>query len=358
MILEKYEPSSLKEFLGNKAQLKMILDWLSKWEKGEALLIYGPCGVGKSLSIKLIAKELSLELVESYASDNRSSAAIKDSLLKAVKQKSMFYKGKILLIDDAEVLEVKPIMELIQKSEYPVIIIAGSYSKKLRLLHNFCTLVRFEKLGKEEIEDYLKKISLLEKLQVDFRFIRKIASQCNGDVRAALIDLESLNSEQNRDYEENIFNVIRTIFKTKSIASAREAAERTSDDVVAWLEENIANEYRNIEEIAKAYEYLAKADLFTARITRRQSWSLQKYSSLAIIGVAMSKKRVYLNSSYSTPLRLHNDKKTLEKIGAALRISKRRARDYVFLIKMLIKKNPSIAEKFDFDEDDLQFMAL
>lgn len=357
MLLEKYEPSSLKEFLGNKAQLKMILDWLSKWEKGGALLIYGPCGVGKSLSIKLLAKQLSLELVESYASDNRSSQAIKDSLLKAAKQKSMFYKGKVLVIDDAETLVVKPIIELIQKSEYPVIIIAGSYNKKLRLLHNFCTLVRFEKVNKDEVEDYLKKISFSEKLQADFRTIRRIASQCNGDVRAALLDLEALSADL-RDYEENIFNVIRTIFKTKSIASAREAAERTSDDVVAWLEENIANEYRGIEEIAKAYEYLAKADLFTARIAKRQSWNLQKYSSLAVIGVAMSKKRVYLNSSYSTPLRLHNDERTLEKIGAALRVSKKKARDYVFLVKTLIKKDPAMAEKFDFDEEDIQFMAM
>ncbi len=358
MLLEKYAPKTTKEFLGNRKQLSGIYKWLKNWEKSRALLLHGPHGVGKSLSIKLVAKELQLEIVESYASDNRGAALIKETLLQAAKQRSMFYKGKIFVIDDAEALSnAKPIAGLIEKSEFPVIVIADdAYSRNLRLLHNYCSLIKFDKIDKEIIEDFLKKIAVKENISIDTRAIRRIASMCNGDLRAALLDLQSLNTEHARDFEENIFQVMRIIFKTRSIRRAKEAAESSSDDVVAWLEENIANEYRDTEEIAAAYDYLSKADLFRARIIKRQSWSLEKFSSvLAVGGVAMSKKRLYLNSRYSPPRFYYNDEKTLEKIAATLKISKRKARFYVNLINVLMKKDQKIAEKFSFDEEDLMF---
>ena len=52
MLLEKCEPKTITDMIGNVAQSKEIKKWIQAWKKGSALLLYGPTGCGKSLSVK------------------------------------------------------------------------------------------------------------------------------------------------------------------------------------------------------------------------------------------------------------------------------------------------------------------
>ena len=54
---EKYKPTTLKDFVGQKEAIKKIKQWLDN--QGERLftIIHGPSGVGKSLLSRLILKE-------------------------------------------------------------------------------------------------------------------------------------------------------------------------------------------------------------------------------------------------------------------------------------------------------------
>ncbi|MBI4018372.1 MAG: hypothetical protein HY368_02080, partial [Candidatus Aenigmarchaeota archaeon] len=125
--------------------------------------------------------------------------------------------------------------------------------------------------------------------------------------------------------------------------------------VIPWLEENIPAEYKSAEEVALAFDYLSKSDLFAARITKRQSWSLQKFSfDLALFGVALAKKRSYAGFvKYQPPRRFYSNNEATEKIAAALGVSKRKAREYTRLVSVLIQKDAGLAGKFSFDESDL-----
>ncbi|MBI2578245.1 MAG: AAA family ATPase [Candidatus Aenigmarchaeota archaeon] len=358
MLLRKYEPMSLKDFAGNRQQAAGILRWVKNWKKGKGLLLYGPPGVGKSLSVKLIAKELGCELVESYASDIRSASAIKETLLKAAKQRSIFYKKKLFVIDDAEALDsAAAIKGLVQESEFPVIVIAtDAYEQKLRALRECCVLVKYERIAADDVEYFLRKVAVLEKMDMEMKAIRRIAVNCNGDLRAAIIDLFS--GESRRDFEENIFAVMRTIFKTKSISAVSEAMRSAGESVIPWLQENIANEYRSEDEIAAAYDYLSKSDLFSARIIKRQSWSLQKFAyDLAAFGVSLSKKKAYAGfTRYQPPRRFYAGKgnDALEKIASALGTSRKKARSYIPLVSALLRKNAALAEKFSLEEGEAE----
>ena len=91
--------------------------------------------------------------------------------------------------------------------------------------------------------------------------------------------------------------------RPKSARLSIDGVDKRPDEIIWWIEENIINEYEKPEEIAKAYEMLAKSDLFFVRIRKRQNWKLMKYGiDLMTAGVAVSKNEMYRKfSKYQYP---------------------------------------------------------
>ena len=98
MLLDKYEPKVAKQILGNQKQASEIARWLGSWKKGQALIVYGPTGSGKSLSIKIVAKQLGFEIMESHAGEERGKSDIEE-IISVSKQQGIFSRKKIILID-------------------------------------------------------------------------------------------------------------------------------------------------------------------------------------------------------------------------------------------------------------------
>ena len=362
MLLEKYEPKSSKEILGNKEQINEIRNWLGNWRKGRALFVYGPTGSGKSLAIRLLAKELGYEILESSASDRSIS-----SILKASEQRSLFFKRKLILVDEIDLLESsKGIMELIIKSNSPVIFIAiNPYKRNLVLLRKYCRLVKFDKLRYDTIARFLREICEKEKIDYDEKALFQIARMSNGDVRAALLDLEvlkpninldSINKIGYRERKENIFNTLKLIFSSRKLNDARIAiknCELSPDELFLWLEKNVV-EYQSVEDIALAYDCLSRADIFRSRIIKRQAWTLQKYFlDLSISGFVLNKGSVF-NYRYPKIMRKSNMSSVAEKISKKLHLSTNEVD--MHLIKLLIEKNPDLLQKFGLNEEEKEII--
>ena len=99
----------------------------------------------------------------------------------------------------------------------------------------------------------------------------------SGDLRSALNDLyilssvkkeikyEDLESLGYREREQNIFDSLKIMFKTKNVKTASEAFDNVNknpEEIMMWIEQNIANEYEKNHEVKKALENISKADLF------------------------------------------------------------------------------------------------
>jgi len=78
---QKHKPQTLDEIVGNKKAKQQFYDWVKSWDCGipkkRAVLLCGSPGVGKTVTVETIAKELNMELVEKNASDYRTADAIK-----------------------------------------------------------------------------------------------------------------------------------------------------------------------------------------------------------------------------------------------------------------------------------------
>ncbi|MEM5861206.1 MAG: replication factor C large subunit [Candidatus Aenigmatarchaeota archaeon] len=370
--LIKYKPKSISEVVGNRKQMEEALNFVKNYKKGQALLLYGPPGVGKTLCAELIAKELDYELIELSSSDFRDYETIKKDIFEAGKEKSIFGKGKLILIDELETKDrgmIKAILELIRNSEYPVILTSNDpWDKSLLPVRQVSKLISFDKIKTEDIKRFLEMIAKRENIKYEDRALEQLARLANGDIRAAIIDLSTLNevTEESiqtistRDFEHTIFDTLKIIFKTKKLDTARlaiEKSEKEPEEIFLWIEENLAKEYTKEEDLAKAFEYLAKADFFNSMIIRRQNWALEKYFIDFISFVSIAKKETYKKFvGYTFPKFLYEKKIPKElrdaciKIGRLTHCSSKDAISYLPIFKELIKKNEKIANMFTKEE--------
>jgi replication factor C large subunit len=358
MLLEKYEPSSSRELLGNEKQIDEIRLFLKK-KKG-AIFLHGPTGSGKTLAVKLLAKELDYEVLESTASDRSVS-----EILKSSKQSSLYMKRKLILVDETNLLSERGLMELIKNSSFPIVFVGiDAYRRGLRNIRSCCKLVKFNRVRYDVIAKFLIDICKKEGIVYEEPAVKQIARMCNGDIRSSLIDLDILKPKIDmdsikrlgfREKEDNIFNTLKILFSSKELKNSKIAlnsCEKPPEELFLWLEENVQS-YRNIEEIALAYDYLSKADIFASRIIKRQAWTLQKYLlDLSVSGLVLNKGFVF---SYQFPRFLKKNKITIdENIAKNLHISRKEAREAFPLLSLLVKKDPSLANKLGINPEELK----
>ena len=146
---EKYQPQSIEEIIGNKSVIQTILKWVDQWPRSisrnrRALLLHGPPGVGKTIAVYIIAKQLGFEINEINASDKRSKKVMQQLLNRAANAGSLFSKrGRILLIDELAGLSGKSdrgassaFKEFIPKTRVPMIFVTTDITANLFLVTN------------------------------------------------------------------------------------------------------------------------------------------------------------------------------------------------------------------------------
>lgn len=359
--VDKYRPKSLSEVLGQELAKKEIVSFLETWKQGKALLLYGSPGSGKTSFVEALAKERNIDLIELNASDVRTEEEINRILGQAIKQKSLFKKGKVILLDEIDGLasidrSAAAVNKIIKESKFPIILTANdAYAKKLQSIRPHCRLVQFKKVNSLTMEKRIKEICYLEKIPLVPVKIKILAKSANGDFRAALTDLESLSEDIDteigfREREKNIFDVLRIIFKGRDIENAKQAireCDKPLEEVLWWLEQNIPLEYEKPEEVAKAMELVAQADLFRSRIIHNQNYRFYVYINDLLAAVSLAKEKPYFKfSPYRPPQRLlvlgstkaerAETKELLEKLGKQLHCSIRKIRsEYLPYVRIM-----------------------
>jgi replication factor C large subunit len=312
--IKKYEPKSKDEIVGQREVIEYLFKFIKFFPKvrKKAILLHGPTGTGKTCIVKAIANDLNLELFELNASDYRDANAIKMILWPAIKQVSLFGKNKLILIDEIDGVSgqqdrggISAMIDAIKESNFPIILTANdAYSDKLKTLRTYCDLIELKQLTNLEILKKLKEIVLKENISCDLAALQALAVSANGDLRAAINDLQMLCSKDkilsreeldlwSREQKENLFTILKLIFKSYDpnvLLKTFDYIEDEVEDIMLWLDQNLPTEYNKIKDLAFAYENIANADIFLSRIKRRQHWRLFVYAKyLALVGVQQAK---------------------------------------------------------------------
>jgi len=314
----KYKPESLKDIKGQDTPITKLTDYVQnyKTQKKKAVLIHGPIGCGKTSSIHALAKQSNSEIIEINSSDLRNEAGINSIIGGALKQQSLFFQNKIILIDEIDNIFgrqdrgcANAIKKLIQDSTYPIILTANNpYNKKLSKLRRITEMIEFNHLKHPTISNHLKEICQKENIQYEEKALNTLARVADGDLRGALIDLQLFTQDKNLTMEkldflpdrkktETIFNTLRLIFKATDVNNSLPALNNVDipfNEIFLWLDENLPKEYTKPEDLYHAYQKLSKADLFNSRIRRQQHWRFLVYiSNFLTAGISTSKSQKY-----------------------------------------------------------------
>lgn len=396
---DKYTPQRLDDIIGHAKSIEEIQDWAEKWEKGkkqEPLLIHGATGIGKTATVLALVKEHGWELLELNASDLRNSKRIERIAGHASLSRTFSGKPRLILFDEIDGLYRQDrggagaVVRVLKSSEYPIILTANDiWDPKLSSIRSACKRIDMKKVHYATIAKYLEDLAEKEKLKVDKEIFSEIARNCSGDVRSAINDLQLLTQGMEkvtrkdlevlgeRDREDNIFNAIRIILKTKTFKESRDALKNLREDpdfILKWIDENLPKEYKKPEDLYRAYDYVSRADVFLGRVYRRQYYGLWRYASdLMSTGVSLSKEETYSGfTRYSFPSMiryLSSSKSTramrksiASKIGKQCHVSTKVAiKDYVPMFFELMKdkeKAVRLAAQFEFTEDELKFFGM
>lgn len=396
---DKYAPESLEEFIGHTETLQFIRDWADSWDKGNPqmpILLSGPPGIGKTLIAMTLVKEHGWELLELNASDLRSAWRINKIAGHAAVSRTFSGNLRLILFDEVDGLYREDtggagaIVKVLKEAFCPIILTANNvWDPKLSPIRSACKKIDMRRIHYATIAKYLEKIAKKEGLDVDKKILMQIARNCSGDVRSAINDLQILTqgikkvTEEDlkvlgeRDREQNIFNTVMTILKTRDLRKSRESLENLEEDpdfILKWIDENLPKEYTKPEELYRAYDRVSRADVFLGRVYNRQYYGLWKYATdLMSSGVSLAKEETYKGftrlsfpgvikyMSASKPER-EVRKSIALKVGKLCHVSSSTAiKDYLPMIFEFMKDKEMavrLTAQFDLTEEELDFLKV
>ena len=385
------QPQKLSDIFGLADQKRELANFIDnfKSQKKKVLLLHGPVGTGKTSIIHAISKEKNYELLEINGSDRRKADDISSIIGNAVKQRSLFYTGKIILIDEVDGIHgnydrggVAELAKIASITKTPIIMTCNDvWKSSLSGLRAKCKLIEFKSRTKNDIIAVLRQACVLYNIRFDENSLTILAEKSQGDVRAALNDLqvsvednkideEFVQNLEPRDIETDIFSGMQKIFRgigEKEVIQTSNSINLDLQNLFMWLSENIPAEIQDRRKMIEALDYLSEGDIYLGRIRKQRYYRYMWYSRLiSILGVNLSnKRRTYGWTKYSRPSRLLKiwntankrklRKSILSRVAKDNHTSQRVANETYFLLLKILAKTNKIPENY-FDEKELEFL--
>lgn len=287
----KYRPQSISNLRGNSDSINELQTWAENWSPDEpAVILHGVPGIGKTTAAHALANDMSWQSMEMNASEQRTKDVVNKVAGGAANMGTLTQGAtgrRLVILDEADSLHGNvdrggsgAMTSIVKDAQQPVILIANDFYEMSNTLRNSCKSIEFELVSQSEIESLLHDICDEEGIQCTDRAVSTIAEKADGDVRAAVNDLQAVGSHgdekitvddlptQTRDREENIFPFMDAVMKEDSPLEAKQKArqvDETPDNLFQWIEDNIIKEYSG-DELSDAYTFLSRSDKWLGRV--------------------------------------------------------------------------------------------
>ncbi len=339
----EYRPTQLQDIAGNNNQIKKIKNWADNWNsESEPIILYGSPGLGKTSAAYALANTMDWEVMEMNASDKRTGSIINKIAGQASNTISLTgKKRKLIILDEADNLHgnydrggKRAITKVIKNSSQPIILIANNYYDLTRSLRNSTTGIEFKSIDETEIAKALRDICEDKGIKYDIDSLRNIAKNSEGDLRAAINDLQKnavgkkeLKSSDlvldSRNKKVNIFPFLDYVLKegeTKNAQKESQKLDMTPEEIFRWINENLPREYES-EELVNGLGNLTKADIWLSRTRKTQEYKYWKYANDELTaGVSSARAKKHTGWTRWQPPRWNNkkgiSKELLEKIAS------------------------------------------
>ncbi|WP_299268958.1 replication factor C large subunit [Halorientalis sp.] len=297
---EKYRPSTLSELRGNDKARDTLREWGQTWdEHGEAAIVHGSPGIGKTSAAHALASDMGWDVVELNASDSRTKDDIERLAGRAVKNTTLGESGKqLIIVDEADNFHgnvdrggSRAVTSIVREAGQPMVLIANDFYEMSNTLRNACREIEFRDISARSIVPVLRDVCRKEDIEFEQEALSAIAESNSGDLRGAVNDLQALAQGRTelqaedvvtgqRDRTNGVFDYLDTVIKKADAEGALKASydvDETPDDLINWIEDNMPKDYEG-RELARAYDFLANADRWLGRVRATQDYSYWRYA--------------------------------------------------------------------------------
>jgi replication factor C large subunit len=305
---EKYRPQSLSELRGNDSAVDDVREWARSWDDhGEAAVLHGSPGIGKTSAAHALATDMGWDTVELNASDQRTADDIERYAGRAAGNSTLGGAlgtddsggRQLVILDEADNVHgnadrggASAITKLVKEARQPVLLIANDYYDMSRGLRGATREIEFRDVSKRSILPVLRDLCRKEEIEFESDALERIAEQNDGDLRGAVNDLQAIGDgldhltlddvvTGSRDSTMGLFPFLDLVMKeAESAQDALQSSydvDETPDDLTGWIEENVPKVYDGVE-LARAYDHLANADKWLGRVWATQNYSYWRYA--------------------------------------------------------------------------------
>jgi len=220
VLYRKYRPKSFKDFVGQEAVIKVIMNEIASGQISHAYLFSGHRGTGKTTLARIFAKAINcqnkkgaepcnecpscieinegkaIDLIEVDAASNRGIDEVK-SLRENIRFAPSFLKYKVLILDEAHQLSKDASNALLKIMEeppsYAIFILATTEaSKMIPTIASRCQKFTFNRLNRDIIKSKLDKVCEQEKIKIDQDAMNLLIHAADGSLRDAEAKLNQL----------------------------------------------------------------------------------------------------------------------------------------------------------------------
>ena len=193
LLVEKYRPTNLENYVGNESIKKSISNYIGQNDI-QNLIFYGPAGTGKTTLAKLIVKNIECDHIYINASDERGIETIRDKVAGFASVMS-FKPIKVVILDEADFLTIQAqaslrnVIETFSRTTR-FILTCNFIERIIDPLQSRCQTLKIIPPSKLDIFRHLKKVVTKENIECGTSDLTTIVDNNYPDIRKMLNSIQ------------------------------------------------------------------------------------------------------------------------------------------------------------------------
>ena len=255
LLVEKYRPSKLENYVGNENIKKSISKYL---EQNDILnlIFYGPAGTGKTTLAKLCVQNLDCDHLYINASDERGIETIRDKV-QGFASVASFKPLKVVILDEADFLTIQAqaslrnIIETFSRTTR-FIMTCNFVERIIDPLQSRCQVLKIVPPTKKDVAKHLNWILQQESIKHDINDLVPLDNQYYPDLRKCINTIQLSTQDNTLKLDQSI--LVSSNYIDKVINALTEGSKHNKVDCYNEIRQTIAD--ANVDDFDELFKSL------------------------------------------------------------------------------------------------------